>query len=180
MSVWNDAMIATALNPGNPRSSIAYVPGDRLETFGPIERHQVQPASLDVRLAGSFILHPSGETMELDPNYAFPLRAGQCVLASLVERIQMPPDALARVEGKSSWARHFLTVHSAGFIDPGFHGDITLELKNDGHSDLHLTPGVMIAQISFQWLAAAAKAPYGSEEVGSHYQNQEGATESWF
>jgi dCTP deaminase len=98
------------------------------------------------------------------------------VLASLVEAVGIWNDVVARVEGKSSWARHFLTVHSAGFIDPGFQGDITLELKNDGQQELYLEPGVFIAQISFQWLAAPAKRPYGTEGLDSHYQYQKGPT----
>jgi dCTP deaminase len=98
------------------------------------------------------------------------------VLASLVERFVVPDDLVARVEGKSSWARRFLTVHSAGFIDPGFRGDITMELKNDGGLVLELRPGMVIAQVSFQQMTGPAARPYGTRGLGSHYQGQSGAT----
>jgi dCTP deaminase len=112
------------------------------------------------------------------PDAAYQLMPGDCVLGSIVEAVSIPSDVVACIEGKSSWARHFLTVHSAGFIDPGFNGDITLELKNDGKLPLVLEPGRAIAQISFLWLAAPALRPYGSEGLGSHYQYQKGPTES--
>jgi dCTP deaminase len=92
----------------------------------------------------------------------------------LLERVQIPNDVVARIEGKSTWARQFLTVHSAGFIDPGFHGDVTLELKNDGEVPIYLFPGVAIAQMSFQYLSARAIRPYGTKALNSHYQSQEG------
>lgn len=177
--MWNDSLISAALAPGRSLTPLAWVPDDRYEAFGPIDVSQVQPASLDVRLAGQFIRHPDGQFFETDARYPYHLEPGGCVLGCLVERFALPEDVVARVEGKSSWARHFLTVHSAGFIDPGFRGDVTLELKNDGHATLELTPGALIAQVSFQWLVAPARRPYGTEGLGSHYQNQEGATPSW-
>jgi dCTP deaminase len=172
----NDAMIMTAVTGVSP---IAYVPDERGDTWGPIMDSQIQPASLDVRLGEEFRTHPGNERVDLDEFFAFTLLPGECVLASLLERVNLPNDIAARVEGKSTWAREFLTIHSAGFIDPGFHGDVTLELKNDGRKVLVLKPGDLIAQISFHLLAAPAQRPYGHEGLDSHYQGQEGTTPSW-
>lgn len=180
MSVWNDKLIAAGLEIVRPDvRPIAWVPEDRLERFGPIQTTQIQPASLDVRLGPEFIMHPDGTRVIPGPDGYFALMPGECVLGSLVEAVSISSDVVGRVEGKSTWARQFLTVHSAGFIDPGFTGDITLELKNDGKQDLVLVPGMMIAQLSFQWLAAPAQRPYGSEGLDSHYQYQKGPRESY-
>lgn len=183
MTMWPDKLIISALSSQRGSSSappIAWVPEERVADYGQIADSQVQPASLDVRLGGEFILQPSGELVRLDPYFAFSLVPGQCVLATLVERICIPDNVVARIEGKSTWARKFLTVHSAGFIDPGFTGDVTLELKNDGPHRIEMKPGDAIAQLSFQWLAAPAIRPYGSEGIGSHYQGQKGANGPWF
>src|SRR3954462_9865940 len=112
--MWNDKMIIDALTRPFP---IVFIPEERAERHGPIMDHQVQPCSLDVRLGESFISHPSGEPVELDEFFAFTLLPGECVLASLLERFNLPPHVAARIEGKSTWAREFLTVHSAGFVD---------------------------------------------------------------
>lgn len=175
-----DKAIREAVWPSNGAHPTAFVPEERLERFGPIVDAQVQPASLDVRLGADFIQHPFGEPYAVPEGSALTLRSGTCILASLVERLDMRSDNVAaRIEGKSSWARQFLTVHSAGFIDPGFWGDVTLELKNDGHRDLVLRPGVLIAQISFHFLAASAERLYGEVGLLSHYQGQLGTTEAW-
>ena len=177
-AVWNDKLIRSALEVGrDDLLPIAWVPEERLDRFGPVGDWQVQPASLDVRLGPEFVEHPSGSRLYVTPDAAYSLMPGDCVLGSLVEAVAIPDNAVARVEGKSTWARHFLTVHSAGFIDPGFRGDITLELKNDGKLPLILEPGRSIAQLSFLWLAAPAGRPYGSDGLGSHYQYQKGPTE---
>ena len=123
-------------------------------------------------------MHPEGNRIILVDGGYYALMPGDCVLSSLVEAVSLDDTVVARVEGKSTWARQFLTVHSAGFIDPGFTGDITLELKNDGKNNLLLVPGMLIAQISFQWLAAPASRPYGTEGLDSHYQYQKGPNES--
>ena len=178
-SIWNDKLIAAAIEPGRPDLlPLVWVPKEREERFGFITSSQVQPASLDVRLGPEFIGHPSGAQSYIGEDCAYKLMPGDCVLASLVESVAIPDNVAARVEGKSSWARQFLTVHSAGFIDPGFQGDITLELKNDGKRPLTLTPGDLIAQLSFHWLAAPAARPYGTDGLGSHYQHQKGPTEA--
>lgn len=177
--MWQDKLIFEAINVERKDVlPLVFVPADRLERFGPMDASQVQPASLDVRLGPEFITHPEGTRLIPAEDYLYPLQPGECLLGSLVEAVAIWDNVVARVEGKSSWARKFLTVHSAGFIDPGFQGDITLELKNDGNEVLYLQPGVRIAQLSFQWLAAPAKRPYGTEGLGSHYQYQKGPTEA--
>lgn len=176
-----DWQIRLLVDPPADRSGASkavYVPDFRLEAFGEIADDQIQPASLDVRLGTHFISHPGGHQFQIPKGEGFYLESGECVLGCLVERFRMPDNLVARVEGKSSWARKFLTVHSAGFIDPGFCGDITMELKNDGYLPIRLAPGDKIAQISFHVLAAPAKRPYGSNSIGSHYQRQTGATPS--
>jgi dCTP deaminase len=161
--------------PSNGAKPTVYVPGGRRE-FGEILESQIQPASLDVRLGPTLIRHPCGEEIKM-PVLGYSLAPGECILASLVETFRMGADnVVARVEGKSSWARRFLSVHSAGFIDPGFVGDITLELKNDGHSRIHLVPGVPIAQVSFQFLQGGVERMYGDAGLNSHYQYQTGPT----
>lgn len=173
--------IRESVFPCNGANPTVFVPAERLARFGPIQDSQIQPASLDVRLGDDFITHPQGFRFQI-PEIAesgILLHPGDCILGSLVERLDMRADNVAaRIEGKSSWARQFLTVHSAGFIDPGFTGDVTLELKNDGQRELLLTPGVLIAQISFHFLAAPARRLYGEEGNQSHYQGQIGTTEA--
>jgi len=140
-----------------------------------------QPASVDLRLGRSFVaisatgarrptvLAPHVDTVWLAP--------GRCVLATTVERVELPADIVARVEGKSTWGRRFLLVHTtAGFIDPGFHGQITLELTNLSPVALNLPVDEPIAQVSFDYLDAAAVRPYGSAGLDSRYQDQVGAT----
>lgn len=172
--MWNDEKIREWVVDAEP---IAYVPELLLKRYGPILDSQIQPASLDVRLGESFIEHPSGEAVQLDEFFNYTFLPGECVLASVLERVNLPIGAVARLEGKSSLAREFfLTIHSASFIDPGFHGDITLELKNDGRKPINLRPGMLIGQLSFQSLVAPAERPYGTEGLQSHYQGQIGAT----
>lgn len=182
MSLWPDKLISAALEAHRGASGllpIAYTPEERRINYGPISLQQIQPASLDVRMGPDITLHPNGERVTLGLEQQITLTPGNCLLVNLVERVAIPDNVVARVEGKSTWARKFLTVHSAGFIDPGFHGDIVLELKNDGWNDIELMSGVPIAQISFQWLAAPAERPYGSRGIDSHYQGQTGATPAW-
>lgn len=179
MTMFPDKAIREAVWPTNAAHPNVFVPGDRAQRFGPIAEEQIQPASLDVRLGSDFVSHPWGERYEIHEGQFYTLRPGKCVLGSLVERLDMRADNVAaRIEGKSTWARRFLTVHSAGFIDPGFTGDVTLELKNDGEIDIRLWPGVLIAQISFHFLAAPAERLYGEKGLYSHYQGQLGTTEA--
>jgi dCTP deaminase len=138
---------------------------------------QLQPASVDLTLGTEF-LSPYDDT-RMTGRAVYTLLPGECIIATTAERVEIPTDVVARVEGKSSWGRKFLMVHStAGFIDPGFRGQITLELKNLSMVSIALSTGCTIAQVSFQWLNTPAERPYGSEGLGSHYQDQSGATAS--
>lgn len=174
-----DVGIREAVWPSNGVESTVYVPFSRLGRFGPIEDRQIQPVSLDVRLAAELVLHPTGEQIEMTAA-GWPMAPGECVLAALVERFDMRSDnVVAKVEGKSTWARRFLQVHAAGLIDPGFRGDVTLELKNIGHGQIFLFAGMPIAQVVFEFLAAPVQRTYGDPALGSHYQNQSGPTPAW-
>jgi dCTP deaminase len=142
---------------------------------------QLQPASVDVRLDREFLEHtknnskisvPAGEGLVFTP--------GMCVLGSTMERLTLPATIAGRVEGKSTWGRKFLTVHvTAGFIDPGFDGNVTLEMCNLSNLPITVYPGSLIAQLSFHYLDRAALRPYGHPALGSHYQHQRGVTRPW-
>lgn len=107
----------------------------------------------------------------------YPLMPGQVILASTAETIHVPADLAARVEGKSTLGRLFIETHqTAGFVDPGFRGKITLEILNNSPVVQYLTAAMPICQISFTRLSSPALRPYGSEGLGSHYQDQSGAT----
>lgn len=139
-----------------------------------------QPASLDIRL-GEVEKNPC--TCYLcteDGEVGWRIMPGDFVLASTLEEVLLPDDIAARVEGKSSLGRLGLAVHiTAGFIDPGFRGQITLELKNMGNEEIMLRKGQYVAQLSFHQLMSRARRPYGSAGLNSHYQNQRGVTASW-
>ena len=120
------------------------------------------PGSLDGRDTEAFMLHP-----------------GEFVLGSTLERVGVPDDLVGRVEGKSSLGRLGLMIHStAGFIDAGFDGHITLELANVASLPITLYPGMKIGQISFMEMTSPADKPYGQGAVGSKYQGQRGPTPS--
>jgi dCTP deaminase len=105
------------------------------------------------------------------------MQPGDFWLASTVETVRIPTDLVAQVNGKSSWARKGLIVHTtAGFIDPGFKGQITLELKNVSSKPIGLHTWAPICQLVFTQLTSPALRPYGSEGLGSHYQGQVGPT----
>lgn len=147
----------------------------------PLPQHRAfQPASVDLRLGSQFWLITSDGVLSLRPvDDVVTLEPGDCVLGHTEEWIGLPADIVGRVEGKSTWGRRFLMVHStAGFIDPGFTGQITLELKNISPRKIELRVGVAIAQISFERLDKPAARPYGHPELNSHYQGQTGATVS--
>src|ERR687889_2641689 len=154
----------------------------------------VQPASIDLRLGDSFrVFHnhritaidlrelPPNLTEEvtIGPDEPFVIHPGEFCLGRTLERVELPDDLVARVEGKSSLGRLGLIVHAtAGFVDPGFRGTLTLEITNLTRVPIKLYAGLPIAQLSFMALDAPAEHPYGSEALGSHYQGQEAATES--
>jgi len=154
----------------------------------------VQPASVDLRLGDTFrVFHnhraaaidlrdpPEGLTEEITVAAGddFVIHPGEFCLGRTAEWVELPDDVVARIEGKSSLGRLGLIVHAtAGFIDPGWRGTLTLELNNLTRVPIKLSPGLLIAQLSFMALDAAAERPYGSPELGSHYQGQVAATES--
>jgi dCTP deaminase len=154
----------------------------------------VQPASVDLRLGDSFrVFHnhrvtaidlrdpPTNLTEEvvIGPDDPFAIHPGEFVLGRTLEHVRIPEDVVARIEGKSSLGRLGLIVHAtAGFVDPGFTGTLTLEITNLTRVPIMLYPALPIAQLSFMALDAPAEHPYGSAELGSHYQGQVAATES--
>ena len=160
----------------------------------PFDPKMIQPSSVDVRLDRFFrvfenhkyeVIDPSIEQSELTrevavaPDDFFILHPGEFVLASTYEVITLPDDIAGRLEGKSSLGRLGLLTHStAGFIDPGFSGHITLELSNVANLPVKLYPGMKIGQLCLIKLSSSAEHPYGSALYGSRYQGQRGPTPS--
>mgnify|MGYP003333265745 FL=1 len=160
----------------------------------PFEPKMIQPSSVDVRLDRFFrvfenhryeVIDPSVEQPDLtrevavSPDDFFILHPGEFVLASTYEVITLPDDIAGRLEGKSSLGRLGLLTHStAGFIDPGFSGHITLELSNVANLPVKLYPGMKIGQLCLIKLSSPAEHPYGSAIYGSRYQGQRGPTPS--
>jgi dCTP deaminase len=160
----------------------------------PYEPAMIQPSSIDVRLDRFFLLFDNHRSAVIDPaqpqddlthsvetdgDEPFILHPGEFVLSSTYERVKLPNDLAARLEGKSSLGRLGLLTHStAGFIDPGFEGHITLELSNVATLPVKLWPGMKIGQLCFFRLSSPARAPYGSGASGSRYQGQRGPTAS--
>ncbi|MGV1008038.1 MAG: dCTP deaminase [Dermatophilaceae bacterium] len=164
----------------------------RLDPWDPA---MVQPSSVDVHLDRYFRLFdnhrypyidPALEQPDLtrlveigDPDETLVLHPGEFVLGSSLEVVTLPDDLAARVEGKSSLGRLGLLTHAtAGFVDPGFSGHVTLELSNVATLPIVLYPGMKIGQLCFFRLSSAAENPYGSHVSGSHYQDQRGPTAS--
>lgn len=160
----------------------------------PLDRELVQPASVDIRLGHSFRVFHNHRVSVLDlldppknlteevvvpSGDCFVIHPGEFCLASTIEEIALPDDIMARIEGKSSLGRLGLIVHAtAGFCDPGWYGQLTLELNNLSRIPIKLYPGLLIAQLSFLALDAPALRPYGHDALGSRYQGQSDATES--
>jgi len=160
----------------------------------PYDEAMVQPSSIDVRLDRFYrtfenhrypFIDPSIEQSDLTRPFetgadeAFILHPGEFVLASTYEVITLPDDVAGRLEGKSSLGRLGLLTHStAGFIDPGFSGHVTLELSNVATLPIKLWPGMKIGQLCLFRLSSAAEHPYGSAVYGSRYQGQRGPTPS--
>lgn len=160
----------------------------------PYDPTLIQPASVDVCLDRYFrlfdnhkyaVIDPSLEQPELTrfveaaPGEPFVLHPGEFVLASTHELVTLPVDVAARLEGKSSLGRLGLLTHStAGFIDPGFSGHVTLELSNVATLPITLWPGMKIGQLCFFRLSSEAENPYGSQATGNRYQGQRGPTAS--
>jgi dCTP deaminase len=160
----------------------------------PLDLDLLQPSSIDVRLDRFFRLFDNHKYPYIDPreqqdeltrfvevasDEAFILHPGEFVLGSTYEYVKLPNDIAARLEGKSSLGRLGLLTHStAGFVDPGFEGHVTLELSNVATLPIKLWPGMKIGQLCFFQLSSESENPYGSDKYGSRYQGQRGPTAS--
>ena len=160
----------------------------------PAGPNAIQPSSVDLRLDHRFRVfrnHTRGlidvkqdlsdltEMVEMPDDQPFILHPGEFVLGSTLERVKVPNDLVARIEGKSSLGRLGLLIHStAGFVDAGWNGQLTLELSNVASLPITLYPGMKIGQMSFMQMTTEADNPYGSGEVRSKYQDQVGPVAS--
>ncbi|MFL5735960.1 MAG: dCTP deaminase [Actinomycetota bacterium] len=162
----------------------------------PFDEANVQPSSVDLHVDSSFRVFRNSrypyidvrkemgdltELVEVKEGEPFILHPGEFVLGSTLERVRLPDDLVARLEGKSSLGRLGLLIHStAGYVDPGWNGFLTLELSNVANLPITIYPGMKIGQISFFRLSTPAERPYGSGSVKSKYQGQRGPTASRF
>lgn len=175
------------------RDILSYVDSGRVR-LEPWDRQMIQPSSVDVHLDRFFrlfnnhrypVIDPAADQSELTrlvdvpAHGSFVLHPGEFVLGSTYETVTLADDVAARLEGKSSLGRLGLLTHStAGFIDPGFSGHVTLELSNTATLPIILYPGMKVGQLCFFQLSSAAEKPYGSGASGSRYQGQRGPTAS--
>jgi dCTP deaminase len=175
------------------RDILTELDGGRVQ-LEPLTRDMIQPSSIDVRLDKFFRVFDNHKYPHIDPaadqsdltrevevasDETFVLHPGEFVLGSTYEVVTLPDDIAARLEGKSSLGRLGLLTHStAGFIDPGFSGHVTLELANVATLPIKLYPGMKIGQLCFFRLSSPADNPYGSAKYGSRYQGQRGPTPS--
>jgi dCTP deaminase len=164
--------------------------------INPFERDCVQPSSVDLHLGNKLLLfrnshrpyidvrQPVDELMEAHEvayGDSFAVHPLEVLLASTYESVSLPNDLVARLEGKSSLARLGLQVHAtAGFVDPGWHGYLTLELSNVTKFPILIYPGMKVVQISFMRMSSAVQLPYGSQALHSKYQGESGPTPSRF
>jgi dCTP deaminase len=162
--------------------------------FDPYDPDLVQPSSVDMRVDSKFrVFHNARypyidvrkpmeeltEMVEVGEDEPFILHPGEFVLGQTLERVKLPDDLVARLEGKSSLGRLGLLIHStAGFVDAGFEGNLTLELSNVANLPITIYHGMPIGQISFMRMDASVERPYGSNEAGSKYQGQTEPTAS--
>lgn len=181
--ILTDTSIQSALSAGRLK----------VEPFDPVS---LQPSSIDLRLSGSFRIFNNHNTGSIDPRKdqgdlttaveiedgdEFILHPGEFVLGATYERVVLPDDLVGRLEGRSSLGRIGLMIHStAGFVDPGWDGQLTLELTNVATLPILLAPYMRIAQLSLFQATAPAARPYGSLSLHSKYQGQVGPTPSRF
>ena len=169
------------------------IEADRLQ-IDPFDADLIQPSSIDVRIDNLFRVFNNSKYTHIDPKEEMPdlttevavhegepfvLHPGEFVLAATLEHFTLPDDLAGRLEGKSSLGRLGLLTHStAGFIDPGFSGHITLELSNVANLPITLWPGMKVGQLALFKMSSPAQTPYGSSKLGSKYQDQRGPTPS--
>lgn len=160
----------------------------------PLDPDDIQPSSIDLRLGEDFQVFRNSRHPYIDPareqvgltervlasvEEPFVLHPGEFALGTTVERITLPDDIVGRLEGKSSLGRLGLLIHStAGYVDPGWDGRLTLELSNVANLPILLVPGMKIGQISFSQMTSSVDRPYGHPELGSKYRGQLEATPS--
>ena len=176
--------------------TISRLLGEGRIEIDPYDESLLQPSSVDVRVDRYFrvfhnarypyidVKEPQDELTELvevDDDRPFILHPGEFVLGSTLERVALPNDLVARLEGKSSLGRLGLLIHStAGYVDPGWDGNLTLELSNVANLPITLYDGMKIGQISFQRLSSPVEVAYGDERIGSRYRGQRDPTASLY
>ena len=167
---------------------------DKWIEISPLEKTFIQPSSVDLRVGTEFRVFENHKYSHIDPkapqedlttlveatkNEPFVLHPGEFVLGTTYEKVALSNKIVARLEGKSSLGRIGLLIHStAGFVDPGFSGYLTLELSNVANLPIKIYPEMKIGQISFYYLNSPSEAKYGDETYGSKYQGQQGPTPS--
>lgn len=160
----------------------------------PLDGSAIQPSSIDLKLGSDFRVFEYSTHRYIDPlakgvdytkhcsiaaGEAFVLHPGEFALGTTFERVVLPDNVVGRLEGKSTLGRLGLMIHStAGYVDPGWDGYLTLELANVANLPILLYPGMRIGQISFTYMSTPVDLPYGAPGLGSHYQGQVGATPS--
>lgn len=142
----------------------------------PLDPEQIQPSSIDLRL-GDSIVTPDGSSEGHD-TITFP-PGNRVILGTTVEYVEIPSHLCGVLHDRSSIARIGLMGQTAGFIDPGFSGELTLELSNLTNEPIELPVGTRVCQMALLKMTSEAECPYGSEGLGSHYQGQKGATSSY-
>ena len=164
--------------------------------ISPYNEECVQPSSIDVHLGSNFLIFNKVknpvidvrqrheklmEKIEINEGESFILHPNEFVLGSTLERVEMPDDTAGRIEGKSSLGRLGLLIHStAGYVDPGFKGNLTLELSNVSPLPIKLFPNMKIGQLSFVQMTTPVENPYGSEKLKSKYQGHSEPEQSKF
>ena len=167
---------------------------EKLIQIDPLEESYIQPSSIDLKVGADFRVFENHKYSHIDPKAEqqdltslvtaseaepFVLHPGEFVLGTTFEKVSLSNKVVARLEGKSSLGRIGLLIHStAGFVDPGFSGYLTLELSNVANLPIMIYPEMKIGQISFYYLNSPSESTYGSETYGSKYQGQEGPTPS--
>ena len=172
--------------------SIKEALGDGRIVIDPLDENDIQPASVDLHLGRTLLAFTNSrrpyvdlredvadltEELALADDEPFMLHPGEFILGSTMETIHLPNDLVASLEGKSSLGRVGLVIHStAGYVDPGWQGTLTLELTNVSRLPITLYYGMRIGQISFQRMTTPVDRPYGSKELGSRYFGSTGPT----